>query len=77
MLSVSSPMYHFSRKESPVIKYYYPDGTHCYRALHTVHAVFRNDEGRLMARAETPGRDDMYEFEITGFELVGPGVHCT
>lgn len=57
-----------------MIKYYYPDGTHCYRALHTAHAVFRDDEGRLMARAERPDRNGFYEFEITGFELVPAGV---
>jgi hypothetical protein len=60
-----------------MIKYYYPDGTHCYRALHTAHAVFRGDDGRLMARAEQADRIGMYEFEIAGFELVEPGVRCT
>ncbi|GGX41656.1 hypothetical protein GCM10007385_06520 [Tateyamaria omphalii] len=60
-----------------MIKYYYPDGTHCYRALHTAHAVYTNDAGKLIARAEKPDRSDMYEFEITGFELVPTGVHCT
>ncbi|MEM8748980.1 MAG: hypothetical protein AAGF28_01670 [Pseudomonadota bacterium] len=57
-----------------MIKYYYPDGTHCYRALHTTHAVYYNDEGKLIARAEKPDRSDMYEFEITAFELVPTGV---
>ena len=60
-----------------MIKYYYPDGTHCYRALHTTHAVFRNTEDKLIARAERPDRNGMYEFEITGFELVEPGQLCT
>lgn len=59
-----------------MIKYYYPDGTHCYRALHTAHAIFRDDKGRLMARAEKPDRSAMYEFEILGFELVPTGVRC-
>ena len=57
-----------------MIKYIYPDNTHCYRALHTAHAVFRNDEGKLIARAEKPDRSEMYEFEIKGFELLKPGV---
>ena len=57
-----------------MIKYYYPDGTHCYRALHTAHAVFRNDEGKLIARAEKPDRSDMYEFEIVKFELLEQGM---
>lgn len=60
-----------------MIKYYYPDGTHCYRALHTAHAVFQSEDGKLIARAEKPDRSAMYEFEITGFELVEPGVLCT
>lgn len=30
-----------------MIKYIYPDGSHCYRALHTTHAVYRDDDGRL------------------------------
>jgi hypothetical protein len=38
-----------------MIKYTYPDGSHCYRALHTTHAVFRDEPGarvrkRQMAR---------------------------
>ena len=38
--------------------------------------LFHNDEGKLIARAEKPDRSDMYEFEITGFEIIGPGeVH--
>ncbi len=59
-----------------MIKYIYPDGSHCYRALHTTHAVYRNDEGKLIARAERPDRSEMYEFEIKGFELVQPGTLC-
>jgi hypothetical protein len=56
-----------------MIKYIYPDGTHCYRALHTTHAVFRDDQGRLMARAmKTDG--SLYEFEIKAFELLEVGV---
>jgi hypothetical protein len=58
-----------------MIKYYYPDGDWCYRALHTAHAVYHKD-GKLIARTEKPDRSDLYEFEITGFELIGPGdVH--
>lgn len=60
-----------------MIKYYYPDGTHCYRALHTAHAVYTNDTGKLIARAEKPDRSEMYEFGITGFELVPTGELCT
>ncbi len=59
-----------------MIKYFYPDGSHCYRALHTTHAIYRNDDGKLIARAERPDRNGMYEFEITKFELVQPGVAC-
>lgn len=59
-----------------MIKYYYPDGSHCYRALHTAHAVYRDENGKLIARAEKPDRSAMYEFEITGFELVQPGIRC-
>lgn len=57
-----------------MIKYIYPDGSHCYRTLYTTHAVFRNDEGKLIARAERADRNGMYEFEIAGFEILGPGV---
>ena len=59
-----------------MIKYYYPDGTHCYRALHTTHAVFENGDGKLIARAQKPDGSELYEFEITGFELVATGVLC-
>ena len=60
-----------------MIKYYYPDGTHCYRALHTAHAVYVGEDGKLLARAERPDRNGMYEFEILAFELVPTGVRCT
>ena len=56
-----------------MIKYVYPDGSHCYRALHTTHAVFRNDDGVLIARAERAD-GSLYEFEIASFELLQPGV---
>lgn len=56
-----------------MLKYIYPDGTHCYRALHTTHAVFRDAEGRLIARAEKGDQSGMYEFEIAGFEILEPG----
>ena len=55
-----------------MIKYIYPDGTYCYRALHTTHAVFRNDEGKLIARAAKPD-GELYEFEIKGFEILEAG----
>ncbi|MDT8342889.1 MAG: hypothetical protein RQ752_00530 [Thermohalobaculum sp.] len=55
-----------------MIKYIYPDGSHCYRALHTTHAVFRDDEGRLIARAQTAD-GTFHEFEIMAFELLAPG----
>ena len=55
-----------------MIKYYYPDGSHCYRALHTAHAVFRDEDNKLIARAaKTDGT--LYEFEIAGFELLEAG----
>lgn len=57
-----------------MIKYIYPDGSHCYRALHTTHAVYRNDDGKLIARAEKPNRNGFYEFEIKGFEMLQPGI---
>ena len=57
-----------------MIKYIYPDGTHCYRALHTVHAVYTNDAGKLVSRAEKGDQSGMYEFEIAGFEVLQPGV---
>lgn len=60
-----------------MIKYYYPDGTHCYRALHTVHAVYTNDAGKLVSRAEKADQSGMYEFEITGFEILTAGVVYT
>lgn len=60
-----------------MLKYTYPDGSHCYRAIHTAHAVFRNDDGKLIARAETPDQTGMYEFEIKGFEILEPGVFYT
>ena len=55
-----------------MIKYIYPDGSHCYRALHTTHAVFRNDAGKLIARAARAD-GSLYEFEITAFEILAPG----
>jgi hypothetical protein len=56
-----------------MIKYTYPDGSHCYRALHTTHAVFRDDAGKLIARAQKAD-GTLYEFEIASFELLKPGV---
>jgi len=57
---------------SAMIKYIYPDGSHCYRALHTTHAVFRSDEGRLTARAARPD-GTLCELEISGFEPLQSG----
>ena len=57
-----------------MLKFIYPDGTHCYRAIHTAHAVLRNQDDKLIARAEKADRSGMYEFEIKGFELLEPGV---
>ena len=59
-----------------MIKYYYPNGDHCYRALHTVHAVYHDEDGKLIARAMNPANTELYEFEIVAFELVPPGVRC-
>lgn len=60
-----------------MIKYFYPDGSHCFRALHTAHAVFRDEHGALIARAQkSDSSGELYEFEITGFELVPVGVVC-
>lgn len=56
-----------------MIKYIYPDGSYCYRALHTTHAVYRDERGKLIARAEKPDRSAMYEFEIQAFEILEPG----
>ena len=57
-----------------MIRFNYPDGDHCYRALHTVHAVFHDASGKLIARAEKADQSEMYEFEIASFELVQAGV---
>jgi len=40
--------------------------------LHTTHAVFRDSDGKLIARAEKPN-GELYEFEIKAFELVEAG----
>jgi len=55
-----------------MIKYIYPDDSYCFRALHTTHAVFRDDEGKLIARAENKD-GALYEFEIKAFELLEAG----
>jgi len=55
-----------------MIKYIYPDGSYCFRALHTTHAIFRDDSDRLIARAQKPD-GALYEFEIAGFELLEAG----
>ncbi len=55
-----------------MIKYIYPDGTHCYRALHTVQAIYRDEEDRLVSRALTP-EGNLKVFEIKGFEVLKAG----
>ena len=55
-----------------MVKFYYPDGDWCFRAIQTVHAIFHKD-GKLIARAERGDRNGYYEFELTEFELIGPG----
>jgi hypothetical protein len=57
-----------------MLKYTYPDGSHCYRTIHTAHAVYTNSEGKLVARAEESDQSGMYEFEIKGFEIFQPGT---
>ena len=59
-----------------MIKYTYPDGTHCYRALHTVEAVYTDEAGKLVSRARTADGTGTYTFEIKGFEVLQPGVFC-
>ena len=56
-----------------MMKYIYPDGEVCYRALHTVQAVYRDEENKLVSRVLTP-EGDLKVFEITGFEVLQPGV---
>ena len=56
-----------------MIKFIYPDDTYCFRTLHTVHAIFYNDDGKLIARAEKGDLSGMYEFEIKAFELLEAG----
>ena len=56
-----------------MIKFNYPDGDWCYRAMHTAHAVFHDKDGKLIARTQKPDGTGLYEFEIPGFELVGTG----
>jgi hypothetical protein len=57
-----------------MLKFIHPDGSHCYRALSTIHAVFRNEDGRLIARAEKSDRSGMYEFEIAALEILQHGL---
>ncbi len=58
-----------------MIKYIYPDGSHCYRAIHTVHAVFRDDDGKLITRVHKP-EGGFKIFEIKGFEIIKTEVFC-
>ncbi len=57
-----------------MIKYIYPDGTHCYRALHTVQAIYTNDDGALVSRALKADQTGYYAFEIRGFEILQAGI---
>ena len=57
-----------------MIKHHYPDGSHRCRALHTTHAAYTDTNGKLIARAMRPDNSGLYAFEITGFELLEPGV---
>lgn len=57
-----------------MLQYTHSHGSHCHRAIHTAHAEIRNDEGKLIARAEKSDQSGMYEFEIKGFEILQPGV---
>jgi hypothetical protein len=65
---------HPSKKDKTMIKFLYQDGTHCYRALHTVHAVYRTDADVLTARTTKPDNTGLYEFEIAGFEVLESGM---
>lgn len=56
-----------------MVKFYYPNGDWCYRSMQTVHAIFHNSDGALIARAEKSDMSGYYEFEIKEFELIGPG----
>ena len=55
-----------------MIKFIYPDDTYCFRVLHSVHAVFYNDDNILTARTDRPD-GSFYEFEIKGFEILEAG----
>ena len=36
-------------------------------------AVYHNEDGKLIARAQKPDGTGLYEFEIVAFELLRPG----
>jgi hypothetical protein len=55
-----------------VIKFIDPDDSFCFRALHTVYAVFYDDDGRLTARV-TKKDGSLYAFEIKSFHLPEAG----
>ena len=55
-----------------MIKYIYPDDTYCYRALHTVQAVYRDEDGKLVSRVTTP-EGPLKTFEIKSFQMLEPG----
>lgn len=55
-----------------MIKFIHPNDSYCFRALHSVHAVFYDDTGVLTARTDRPD-GSFYEFEIKGFEVLEAG----
>lgn len=57
-----------------MIKIHYPDGQYCYRPLHTVHAVYRAEDGKLIARTTRSDEPGLKEFEILAFELLDSGI---
>ena len=54
-------------------KHDYPNGGHCDRALHTTHAKYHSEDGKLIARAMKPDDSELQEVEITGLEIVKTG----
>ncbi len=59
-----------------MIKFIHPDGSHCCRALHSVHAVFFNYNNILTIRTDQPdGR--WQEFEIKSSSCWSPAASTT
>ena len=56
-----------------MVKFYYPDGDWCYRAIQTVHAFFSQFRRQTYCAGRKGDRNGYYEFEITEFEMIGPG----